>query len=155
MSERVLVCGGSGGIGSATCAALARAGFRPIVAYAHARERAEQIARAHDGLALALDLCDPRQIAAALAGVLDETEEPLAGVVLAASAPLALESFAKLRESDLERHWRVNVLGPQSLLSGLLRGVLRKQRRGVVIGVLSRAMRADAELERAFPMLGA
>jgi NAD(P)-dependent dehydrogenase (short-subunit alcohol dehydrogenase family) len=153
MTERVLVCGGSGGIGSATCAALAAAGFRPLVAYARARERAEQIAKDTGGLALALDLCEPQQIASALAGMLDDATEPLAGVVLAASAPLALESFAKLRAHDLELHWRVNVLGPQALLAGLLRGVFRKQRRGIVIGVLSQAMRVEAE--RALPMLGA
>ncbi len=74
--RRALVTGGSGGIGSAICAALARDGLQVIV---HANRRLEQAqalaeslrAQGHEALALAFDLCDPEATAAAMASLLE------------------------------------------------------------------------------------
>tara|TARA_B100000315_G_scaffold259696_1_gene316736 strand:+ start:2364 stop:2609 length:246 start_codon:yes stop_codon:yes gene_type:complete len=63
-----------------------------------------------------------------------------AGVVLGASAPLRVTSFGHISEQEMENQWRVNVLGHQRLLAGLVRNVFRKRKQGIVVGVLSDAM---------------
>lgn len=95
-SKRVLVTGGSGDIGSAICAALARDGWRVIVhANAHP-ERAEAVAaqiRAAAGQAdvAVFDLTDGDATRAAIAALLEEA--PIAALVhnagIHADAPLA------------------------------------------------------------------
>lgn len=64
----------------------------------------------------------------------------LAGVVLGASAPLKITSFGHISEQDMENQWRVNVLGHQRLLAGLVRKVFSKRKQGIVVGILSDAM---------------
>lgn len=133
MAEAVLVTGGSGGIGAATCRALAAAGFLPVVGYASGRDRAEAVG----GLTLACDMADDAAIDAAVARLAAETT--LAGVVLAASPPPALAPFTKVTD-ELERQWRVNVAGPRRLLAGLVKACFRPRRTGFAVAVLSRAM---------------
>ncbi len=133
-----LVSGGSGGIGAAVCNQLAERGYLPVVGYHRNVSSAEAVANGCGGRALALDLTEPSAIDAAVAEL--ETLPPLAGVVLAGSPPPALEPFGKITAEELDRQWRVNVLGPQRLLAELVRRCFRKQKRGVVLGVLSRAM---------------
>ncbi|MBI2236374.1 MAG: SDR family NAD(P)-dependent oxidoreductase [Magnetospirillum sp.] len=140
MPEAVLVTGGSGGIGTATCRALAEAGFLPVVGYASGRERALAVAEETQGLALACDMADPAAIDAAIARI--ATETTLAGVVLAASPPPALVPFTKITD-ELERQWRVNVAGPRRLLAGLIKACFRPRRAGVAVAVLTRAMGLD------------
>jgi 3-oxoacyl-[acyl-carrier protein] reductase len=136
MAEAVLVTGGSGGIGAATCRALAAAGFRPLVGYATGRERALAVAAATGGLAVACDMADDASIDAAVAEAAATT---LAGVVLAASPPPASLPFTKVTaEAGLQ--WRVNVAGPRRLLAGLVKSCFRPRRAGFAVAVLSRAM---------------
>jgi len=142
MAERVLVSGGSGGLGHAVCRALAAAGIAPVVAHARGSEAAQRLAEATGGLALPLDLADEASIDAAVAA-LAASGTPTAGVVLAAAPRPRLARFGRIRREDLEQQWRVQVLGPQRLLAGLLHEVFRSRRRGTVVGVLSAAMGAD------------
>lgn len=135
-----LVSGGSGGIGGAVCEALAERGLRPLVGYHRNARAAEQIAERTGGRALALDLNDPESIAKA-AAVLEL--ESLAGVVLAGSPAPSLVPFGKISPAEMDLQWRVNVLGPQQLLAELVRRCFRKQKTGVVVGVLSQAMGAE------------
>jgi 3-oxoacyl-[acyl-carrier protein] reductase len=137
--ECFLVSGGSGGIGAATCDALAAAGYRPVVGYHRAAAAAGEVAERTGGLALALDLASDASIDQAVAQ-LAGADGRLAGAVLAGSPPLALAPFGKILPADLQAQWQVNVLGPQRLLAGLVRQCWRPQKHGVVIGVLSRAM---------------
>lgn len=132
----VLVTGGSGGIGAATCRALAAVGYRPIIGYALGRDRAEAVAAETGGLALACDMAEDSSIDTAighLAGL------DLAGVVLAASPPPLLQPFTKVT-GDLERQLRVNVLGPRRLLAGLVKSCFRPRRAGFAVAVLTSAM---------------
>lgn len=139
MAERVLVSGGSGGIGAALCRRLAAAGLEPVIGWGHGRDRAEALAAETGGLALALDLEDDAAIDAAVAE-LEAQGVPLRGVVLAASPPPAITPFAAADADEARRQWRVNVEGPRRLLAGLIPRVLRRRKQGVVVAVLSAAM---------------
>ncbi|WP_265949563.1 SDR family oxidoreductase [Dechloromonas sp. A34] len=137
--ERFLVSGGAGGIGAATCEALAAAGYVPVVGYHRAADAAEAVAARTGGQALALDLASDASIDRALAE-LAGAEGRLAGAVLAGSPPLTLAPFGKIEAADLQAQLQVNVIGPQRLLAGLVRQCWRPYKDGVVIGILSRAM---------------
>lgn len=137
--EGFLVSGGSGGIGGALCRGLADIGFRPYVGYARHEARAREIAAACGGTALALDLAQAETIDDAIARLAAE-EGGLAGIVLAASPPPSLTPLGRVAEADLERHWRINVLGPHRLVAGLVRSCFLPKKRGIVVGVLSRAV---------------
>jgi NAD(P)-dependent dehydrogenase (short-subunit alcohol dehydrogenase family) len=137
--EHVLVSGGSGGIGAAVCGRLAEKGYRPIVGYGSAREAAERIAARTGGVALHLDMLDPESIDGAVARLV-ALEEPLAGLILAASPPPEMLPMGQATPEAFELQWRVNVLGNQRLLAGAIRQVLRKRKQGMILGVLSAAM---------------
>lgn len=142
MREAFLVTGGSGGIGAATCAELARAGFKVFVGYGGNREAAEAIAKACDGQALHCDLTDHRSIAAAVECVATD-QDPLAGLIHAASPPPRLVPLSRVERADLDLQWIVNVAGAHELIAGLVRHCLRKAKRGTIVGVLSQAMGDD------------
>ena len=134
----LLVSGGSGGIGSAVCAGLAERGIRPVVGYHRNETAARVVAERCVGRALHLDLSDPSCVADAaqeLAGL-----PTLLGAVLAGSPPLQLNPFGKISSDELLAQWKVNVLGPQQLLSELVRQCFRRRKAGVVVGVLTTAM---------------
>jgi NAD(P)-dependent dehydrogenase (short-subunit alcohol dehydrogenase family) len=138
MAEAVLVTGGSGGIGAATCRALAEAGYTPVVGYASGRDRAEAVG----AFVLHCDMAEDGSIDAAVARLASETT--LAGVVLAASPPPALLPFTKLTD-EAALQWRVNVAGPRRLLAGLVKFCFRPRRAGFAVAVLSRAMGVEGD----------
>jgi NAD(P)-dependent dehydrogenase (short-subunit alcohol dehydrogenase family) len=135
----VLVTGGTGGIGSATCRALASAGFRPAIGY-H-RQVAEASALAHEtgGVAVPLDLTDAAQITDAIT-TLVAAGAPLTGVVLNASPPPRPAPFGTITPEELHAQWTVNVRGHQQLIAEAVRHAFRAQRQGRVIGVLTSGM---------------
>lgn len=90
-------------------------------------------------MALPLDLCDAQSINAAVS-VLAARDEPLVGVVLAASPPPTIAAFSKITVEDLDLQLQVNVTGPQRLLSGLVQACFRPNKRGSVVAVLTKAM---------------
>lgn len=139
--SHVMVSGGAGGIGSALCRLLPGDGFLPIVGYRGNGEHAERLAREGGGFAVRLDLADDASIAQALGEVSERLGENgrLHGVVLAASPPPDLLPFGKLTSEMLLHQFRVNVVGPQQLLAGLVRTQFRKNKTGVVVGILSEA----------------
>jgi 3-oxoacyl-[acyl-carrier protein] reductase len=142
MGERVLVSGGSGGIGSALVRRLAASGYVPVIGFARNSLAAGALAAETKGVALPLDLTEPATIDAAVHRLAEESE-PLAGVVLAASPPPVIEPLFKIAEDEMARQWTVNVDGPRRLLGGIVRRCLRARKRGWVVGVLSRAMGID------------
>lgn len=137
--EYFLVTGGSGGIGAATCVALAGAGFRPLVAFHHNEQGAREIALRCGGASVALDLGCDRSIDSVLEW-LAHADTELAGVVNAASPPPEIVSFGKIRPEELVQQWRINVEGPRRLIAGLVRRRLGKRKKGTIVGVLSAAM---------------
>jgi NAD(P)-dependent dehydrogenase (short-subunit alcohol dehydrogenase family) len=133
-----LVSGGAGGIGAAVCVELARVGYKPIVGYHRGQSTAEGVAKQCGGVSLQLDLTSEDSVDAAL-GSLAELPR-VAGVVLAASPPLAPGPFGKITEAELRGQWQVNVLGPQRLLAGMVKSCFRRHKAGTVVGVLTQAM---------------
>lgn len=146
-----LVSGGSGGIGAAVCERLAEREVRPIVGYFRAEAPARELAERYGGLALQLDLSRADCIDSAVRRV--EELPWLSGVVLAGSPAPILAPFGRLSAEQLQEQWQVNVLGPQQLLSKLIRGPFRRQKSGFVVGVLTRAMGGPDE--PATPNMGA
>lgn len=138
MKEHFLVVGGSGGIGQATCLALSKVGFCPIVGYVTRHAAAREVAAATNGMVLNIDLASALSIDAALKTLGGGIS--LAGVVLAASPPPIVGPFHQIEPGDLERQLRVNVMGVSRLLAGLLDLQFRPRRRGTIVAILSAAM---------------
>jgi 3-oxoacyl-[acyl-carrier protein] reductase len=141
----VLVSGGAGGIGSALCRLLPASGFTPIVGYRSNKEEAEMLALECGGFAAKLDLASDESIAQSLAQISEALGEEgrICGVVLAASPPPDLLPFGKLTPEMLLHQFRINVVGPQLLLAGLIKTYFRKNKSGVVVGILSEAMGSE------------
>lgn len=107
--------GGAGGIGAATCHALAEAGFRVVVGYGRSRQKAEEVAAALPGgphLALAADVTD----SAALDALARRAESELGGcdVLLNAAGVTRFVPHADLEALDdelIDEILRVNVRG--------------------------------------------
>ena len=141
----ILITGGSGDIGSAICTKLADKGYIPLIGYARNQEKAEQVAEITKGITVKLDLCDQENIEA----VCDEIKErysSLHGVVLAASPPPTLLPFTKVSSEQMQHHWSANVLGPQLLLSSIIKKVLKPRKSGSVHAILTKAMGTQEDL---------
>lgn len=103
--ERVLITGGSGGIGSAIAIACADRNAWPIVGYhRNATRAAEVVARCRQGEAWQIDLC-------ALPGDVPAVE----AVVHCAAAFAPERSLLDVFEEQLEELLAVNLLGPLRL----------------------------------------
>lgn len=135
----LLVTGGSGAIGGAVCMRASARGLMPIVGYRQNADAADAVAAKTGGFPLRLDLGSAPSIDAAVQTI-EACQQPLAGIVLAASPYPEVGPFSKITVEQMTLLWKVNVLGSQLLLAGLIRTCLRKQRSGCVVGVLSKAM---------------
>jgi NAD(P)-dependent dehydrogenase (short-subunit alcohol dehydrogenase family) len=141
----VLVTGGAGGIGSATCKLLASIGLKPIVGFNTNLAAAHDLAEELGGFALKLDMSMDSSIDEAISTVVSmlTPDATLSGVILGASPPPDLMPFSKLSSHHLSNQFRVNVIGSQLLLSGLIKKIFRKNKSGIIIGILSEAMGSE------------
>jgi NAD(P)-dependent dehydrogenase (short-subunit alcohol dehydrogenase family) len=142
VAEAVLVSGAAGGIGGPLCRQLAVAGFHPFIGFASGKDAAGELAVETGGTALALNLTEPDQIENAVATISDSPFD-LAGVVLAASPPPAIEPVFRLPPGEMQNQWAVNVAGPHELLGVVVRKLMRPRKKGSIVAVLSAAMGAD------------
>jgi NAD(P)-dependent dehydrogenase (short-subunit alcohol dehydrogenase family) len=118
MSGRVLVWGGSGGVGAATARALAARGYRVHLA-ARDETRLAQVAREIDAAGYtAADATDP----AAIARATEEASagEGLVGLVYAVGS-INLKPLAKLSEADFLADYRINALGAAQAVQAALK----------------------------------
>lgn len=142
----VLVTGGAGGIGSALCRLLPDFGMTPIIGFYRNENEAHLLARECGGLAVKIDLSDDDSIASAivtLESFIDSTGF-IEAVVLGASPAPDLVPFTSITAEILANQFRVNVVGSQLLLSGLIKQFFRKNKAGAVIGILTQALGSDA-----------
>jgi NAD(P)-dependent dehydrogenase (short-subunit alcohol dehydrogenase family) len=116
MSGRVLVYGGTGGIGAATARALRRKGF-DLHLVARDEGRLAGLADELDAGHTAGDVTDPglfaRAAEAAAAG------GPLRGLVYAVGT-INLKPLGRLTDADFEADWRINALGAAKAVQAAL-----------------------------------
>jgi 3-oxoacyl-[acyl-carrier protein] reductase len=120
---RVLVTGGAGGIGAATCRVLAAEGAKVVVHHRTSHRTAERLAAELGGLALQADLTDP----AAVEGLVHDAVAALGGVdAVVANAGVWPGEDLPLWELPVER-WRhtveVDLTGSFLTLRAFLRHV--------------------------------
>ena len=138
----VLITGGTGGIGTALCYKISQVGFKPIIGFNTNASLAKSLAKQYDGYAINLNMYDETSIikgVSTIQNILDE-KSYLHTVVLAASPPPDLQSFIQLTQENFQQQFQVNVLGPRLLLSGLIKHNFRKQKKGQIIGILSKGL---------------
>jgi NAD(P)-dependent dehydrogenase (short-subunit alcohol dehydrogenase family) len=123
----VLLTGASSGIGLASAARLARAGWR-VFGGVRTEEAAASLRR-HGVEPLMLDVTDPAQIAAAAEAVDAELHGLVLNAGIAVAAPLELVPLDELR-----RQLEVNVVGQVAVLQALLPALRRGRGRVVLMG---------------------
>ena len=143
----IFVTGGAGGIGSAVCRLLPSIGITPIIGFNNNAIHAKQLAEELNGFAVKIDLTRSSSIDAAIKSILNEVElnDVLVGVVLGASPPPELEPIRDIAPDHLSHQFKVNVIGSQLLLQGLMKNFFRKKKSGTVIGILTKAIGNDDE----------
>ncbi|MDP9023326.1 MAG: 3-oxoacyl-ACP reductase FabG [Actinomycetota bacterium] len=134
MSDLVaIVSGGSGGIGAATCRALAAQGMAVLVGYASNQDGAEKVAASCDGTAEAiqLDVTDEDQVDAAVdrAGELGDL-----GVVVTAHGIADDDLLMRLTPERWDRTMAINLRGVYLIARAALRPMVRN-RRGRIINI--------------------
>jgi NAD(P)-dependent dehydrogenase (short-subunit alcohol dehydrogenase family) len=136
----VLITGGGRGIGAASVALAAKAGWDVVFTYAGNAERAkttEAAARAHGGevLAVRADVGDPAGIAASFAAV-DARFGRLDGLVNNAGITGPKATLADSTDAIWDRVLRVNLIGAAACCREALK---RMGRGGAIVNVSSRA----------------
>lgn len=142
-SKIALVVGGTGGIGSATCTALAAAGFDVAIHCYRNVDAAEALAerirqsgrRAHVCVA---DIDDQ----SAVAGMIEKLVRrfgPIAVLVNCATPRIASIKFADLTWGDFEIHLNNQIRGTFNLVTAVV-PFMEKQRYGKIINVNSQAL---------------
>ena len=131
--KRVLVTGGGGGIGSACVRAFAAEGARVAVHYRTSAERAEELARETDGVALQADLTMEDEVD----GLFETAERELGGVDVCAAVagtwPRADEPVWELPLERWEATLRANLTATFLTARGFLRLVERQGHGSLVL----------------------
>lgn len=142
MSGLVVITGATGGIGRCVARLLGDRGLVPVIGHRrHKSDEARAIAKACAGLSVVFDMADPLSIDHGVA-LLAKDGRPVVGAVLAASPPPVIAPFGKISTADHSLFWTTNVVGPQYLLSSLVRQYFRPRKAGSVVAVLTGAIEA-------------
>lgn len=139
-----LVAGGSGGIGSAICRALADDGWHVAVGYRGNAAAAEETAaavsdRGRRALTVQVDLRD----AEATADAVRATPEPLCGVVYAAGPPIPMRYVSALTPQQYRDQIEGDALAAFNLLQPAI-GPLRRTR-GSMVALVTPAIERHAK----------
>ncbi|CAM3349023.1 SDR family oxidoreductase [Nocardioides dubius] len=139
-SPRVaVVTGASSGIGRATARALARDGYRVVVA-ARRADRIAELAAEIDGVAVACDITDPTAVAQLAAAAGPEVHV----LVNNAGGAFGLDPIADADPAQWRAMYEVNVLGLLHVTQALL-PALRASGDGLVVNIGSTAGRVAYE----------
>lgn len=144
---RVLVTGGSRGIGFESAARLRSAGAEVVIVARSATEL-EEAARRIGARAIPADVADPASVAELMRDVRRIWSEDAPDILVNAAGAFALAPLAATSPEEFQRHLAVNLLGPFLMIRACLPGMLARGR-GHVVTLGSVAGR------RAFPHNGA
>jgi 3-oxoacyl-[acyl-carrier protein] reductase len=144
-SSYILVTGGAGGIGSAICRLLPNIGITPIVGFNTNSTQAHILANELNGFAVNIDMAENNSIIKAIQTIIEKVKSPdsFVGVVLGASPPPEIEPFNNISSDHLSHQFKVNVIGSQFLLKGLIKNFFLKKKSGTVVGILTKAIGSD------------
>jgi NAD(P)-dependent dehydrogenase (short-subunit alcohol dehydrogenase family) len=135
MTRVALVTGAAGGIGEATAAALASAGY--AVALWDLDKRVSELGA--NTIADQVDVADPRSIADGLARVRSSLGTPTA--VVSAAGVMAVHPFLELPVDSWERTLRVNLTGTFLLLQACGAAMVQDGLNGSMVAIASVAAR--------------
>ena len=143
----IFVTGGAGGIGSSICRLLPTIGITPIVGFNTNATQAHILANELNGFAVNIDMASNESIEKAIQIIIEKVKssDSLVGVVLGASPPPEIKPFKEISSDDLAHQFRVNVIGVQLLLKGLITKVFNKKKTGTVVGVLTKAIGSNGQ----------
>lgn len=128
--KKAVVTGGSGGIGSAICRALAENGYYVYVGYASSAEKAALLAAEIGGESLEIDVSDVKSIDAAC-------EKMGAVNLLVNNAGISeINLFTAISEEKSSRIINVNLVGAMELTRKLLPSMIR-EKSGCIINISS------------------
>jgi len=150
--DRIFVSGGSGGIGSAVCRKIAENDLIPIVGYHRNKGKAEALAKKLGGAASYVDFSNMGGNEAPIAA-LEPPEQKIGGIILAASPAPCITPLRHTSAQEMQVQWEVNVLGHWRLCQFLIDRYMKVNRRGVIVGILSKAMSDNHD--KASPHMGA
>lgn len=140
------VTGGGGGIGSATCRALAADGWTVAVADLNA-SAAEDVADELGGIGVALDVCDPVSVDDALKETTQRLGAPSALVNCAGWDEL--KPFLDTDDAFSAKVLEINLAGPIRLTRAVLPAMV-EQNWGRIVNIASDAGRVGSSLEAVY-----
>ena len=142
-----LVIGGSGGIGRATCLALARKGFAVAVHYCGNRESAQQVkseinALGVEAIIVQANITDDRQIAE-MTYKIERKFEFLTALVNCATPKIPNIKFDAMTWDDLKTQMDLNIKGCFCIVKCLL-PLMEKKRYGKIVNVTTQYIETPA-----------
>lgn len=137
--KTLLVLGGTGGIGSAICAVLARAGMRPYALYAHNEARAAALQRAVPSCVVArCDVRDRQRVQQHIDRLVRDGGT-IGGVVNTLTTPLSLQPFDRLNADVLDEDLNVMLCGSANVYRAIIPH-LKRVKGGVLVTLLTAAV---------------
>lgn len=141
--KHVLVTGGSRGIGRATVAAFARAGYSVSFFYHNNAEAAQTVAAATGAAALACDVSDGEAVARAVASL------PPVDILINNAGIAHYGLISQITQAQWDRLFAVNVRGIYHCVNAVLPAMLQKQE-GCILNLASMWGQVGASCEAAY-----
>ena len=147
--KTVLITGASRGIGAASAAAFAGAGYQVVVNYLHSREKAEALAARWPGraLAVAADVADAAQVEAMFAAA--EAAFGRVDILVCNAGVAGQKLFTDLTEEEWRRMLDVHLTGAFFCCKRALPGMIR-QKWGRILTVSSMWGQVGGSCEAAY-----
>ena len=120
MQRKVLVTGGSGGIGAAICRKFAEEGCLVYINYRSSQEKAERIAAETGGIAVRFDVSD----ADAVRRAISEIGAP--DVLVNNAGVSEVELFTALTDDRAQRLLETDLIGTMNCARAVLPGMIRR-----------------------------
>lgn len=130
MQRKVLVTGGSGGIGAAICRRFAAEGCLVFINYRSSREKAEKLAAEIGGIAIGFDVSDAEEVRRAI----EEIGSP--DVLVNNAGVSEVELFTSLSDDRARRLINTDLAGTMNCARAVLPGMIRRHS-GCIVNISS------------------